>query len=258
MAVNMPPPSPFDAPKPSTKCFLAGKHDLHIIVDDSSLMRPLWADVRQGIQDVLLSACNYDSKVNSVQVSFYNHRQVCTIKRVDQVGRLFNSVVAHGSKPTGPALRRITGPYWREFEEDLPQRPLSVVVLTNGGCDDLDTVQALLMESAKKIRRMRLPRGQLTFSFIGFGTRYKLAVHNGLKRVIEEVNNMHGQVDIAEYVVMEKSIEEPCNARIVEFLFGLESSPRSIQSSPSRISEASTSGASVGTTATRSSILEGQ
>lgn len=250
------PQSPFDGSKPTAKCFLAEHHDIHVIIDDSSLMRPLWMDVKQGVQDLLTSACSRED-TDSIQVSFFNHRQVCTVKRVDQVARLFNSVVPQGSKPTGMALRRVTGAYWSEFDRFKP--PLSIIVITNGGCDDIKAVEAVLVENARKIRRMGLPRGvppaivQIKISFLGVGTRLKLAVHGAVKRLVEEINDTYAPLDIAEYVIIEKSNEESLSERMVEFVFGEE--PSSQLAEPETPPEVETP---AGSAHSRSSIGEGE
>lgn len=209
---------PAQVPANAGKCFKAGYHDIHVLVDDSSSMRPTWTEAKEGVEALLSEAVKYDE--DGVNVSFLNHEDFYNVKTIDEVIRVFTSVGPVGTTPTAEAIRRITSEYWADFDPKAPKKPLSVVVVTDGCPNDPRAVEAAIVDSAQRMQRMGLPKGQLGFTFVGIGIYPGSTAYNHLVALDRDLPGRYNVPDIADCASLDQDDGSPLKVRLLKCLFG--------------------------------------
>ena len=201
-----------------TKFYEAGVHDIHLLIDDSSSMRPTWGEAKEGVEALLIEACKYDD--DGVNVSFLNHHETYLVRTVDEVIRVFNAVMPVGTTPTAEALRRITDPYWANFNPKAPKKPMSVVVVTDGAPNDPRAVEGVIVDSARRLMHMGAPKGQLGFTFVGIGIHRGSKAYRHLMDLDQTLPARYQIPDIADCASLDEDDGSPLKHRLLKCLFG--------------------------------------
>ena len=201
-----------------SKNYIAGYHDIWMVIDDSSSMRPIWSEAQEGVEALLVEAIKRDD--DGVMVSFLNSDEVYCVSTVKEVIHVFDKITPLGTTPTAEALRRVTNPYWDGFNPRAPKKPLSIVIVTDGCPDDPKAVEKVVADSARKMQDMALAKGHMGFTFVGIGIPKGSKAYKHLMDLDVAIPAKYHVPDIADCAALDEDDGSPLKLRLLKCLFG--------------------------------------
>lgn len=173
--------------------------------DDDTITR--WDVLTKALQYIADIAARYDEDGIDVHylISKQVHRNVATGQEVLNLLAQVDLTKGGGGTYFESVLAKILGPYVANYEEyfenvrkRLPAeepKPLNIIVLTDGEDDDEEATEELLVDIARKLDKMNVPRSQVGIQFLQVGDDKKAA--DFLDRLDNDLKKIYGVRDVS-------------------------------------------------------------